>query len=173
MNGTYDGIVSKRVEISAAHWLPFHDGKCKHLHGHNYIFEITVYGLFSETDPDQAFVIDFSKLKKIIHDTIMEWDHALLTHYTVEELREIFQVQPIGGGEVYFRDFREWGIEYNKVIPLGVWSTAENLSRIACHVIERRLRDPGKVLAVSATCWETSDSSASYTLSSPPTGDSL
>lgn len=153
--GVYNGEVSKRVEICAAHWLPFHKGKCQHLHGHNYIFDVSVYGLFQENiASDAAFVIDFGDLKQVINDTIMEWDHALLTHYTGEQLEDLFAIGPIP----------EWGLSQEKVIPLGCWSTAENLSRIAAEVIASRLSNQRQVLAVSVTCWETSNSSARHSL---------
>jgi 6-pyruvoyltetrahydropterin/6-carboxytetrahydropterin synthase len=72
---------TKRFTFDASHQLPNHAGKCKQLHGHTYILEVTVeanpdcYPHFSE----QGFFVDFGELKEIVGDELDRWwDHKHL-----------------------------------------------------------------------------------------------
>ena len=70
--------VTKLFEFEAAHYLPDHLGLCKNLHGHSYKLEVEVSGLMNES----GMIMDFSDLKKIINDSIIEkYDHILLNNY--------------------------------------------------------------------------------------------
>jgi 6-pyruvoyltetrahydropterin/6-carboxytetrahydropterin synthase len=51
-------------------------GKCNHFHGHNYHIEVTLKG---EPDKDSGYVMDLKKLKKILHEFIIDKvDHKYL-----------------------------------------------------------------------------------------------
>lgn len=63
--------VSKRLEISAAHFT-FSQGKCEHLHGHNWI--IIVHCRREELGED-GMVTDFTEIKHIVKDRL---DHQNL-----------------------------------------------------------------------------------------------
>lgn len=72
--------ITKKFEFEAGHALFGYDGKCKNLHGHSYKLWVTVMG----TPIDQigavknGMVIDFSDLKKIVKEEIIEpFDHAV------------------------------------------------------------------------------------------------
>lgn len=68
--------VEVSVPFEAAHILPLHSGKCKNLHGHNYILKA---GFQSIDLNEQDMVIDFGEAKKIIKNYIdKEVDHALI-----------------------------------------------------------------------------------------------
>ena len=57
--------VIKRMEISGAHKLSLpYESKCRGLHGHNWI--ITVY-CQSETLDENGMVVDFSRIKELVH----------------------------------------------------------------------------------------------------------
>ena len=65
--------VSKRMEIAGAHRLDLpYESKCSNLHGHNWI--ITVY-CKAEKLTDYGMVIDFKKLKEIVHNKL---DHSYI-----------------------------------------------------------------------------------------------
>jgi 6-pyruvoyltetrahydropterin/6-carboxytetrahydropterin synthase len=70
---------TKIFKFSSAHRLPYHAGKCKELHGHNYKLEVTFMG---EPQPDEGpesgMVVDFSKIKKEMMINISKWDHHFL-----------------------------------------------------------------------------------------------
>lgn len=73
--------VSKEFLFEAAHALDNHKGKCKNLHGHSYKLTVTVIGEPQSNSalPDAGMVIDFSDLKKIVNEQVVDvWDHALI-----------------------------------------------------------------------------------------------
>lgn len=60
--------VSKRMEVAGAHRLDLpYTSKCQNLHGHNWI--ITIY-CRAEKLSGPGMVIDFTLLKKLIHDSL-------------------------------------------------------------------------------------------------------
>ena len=67
--------VTKRFSIDYAHRLMHHNGKCRNLHGHTGIVEVSVIG---EVDPRTGMVVDFSMLKdvcEIVHNNL---DHSTI-----------------------------------------------------------------------------------------------
>lgn len=63
--------------IDYAHRLHYYEGKCKNIHGHTATVVVDVQG---NVDPDTGMVIDFTKLKTIITDTLNELDHKLILY---------------------------------------------------------------------------------------------
>lgn len=61
--------VWKRIEISAAHHIPNHKGKCAREHGHNYVVEIGVVG---PVNPETGMVKDFYDIKTDIDLVIVQ-----------------------------------------------------------------------------------------------------
>lgn len=71
--------ITKQFKFEAAHSLPNHDGKCKNLHGHSYVLEVTVSGKIIESGSKEGMVMDFSDLSKIVESEIVsQWDHQYL-----------------------------------------------------------------------------------------------
>lgn len=71
-------IQAKRYhDICCGHRVVGHEGKCKHLHGHNYRFHFTV-----EADKgldDVGRVLDFGVIKTTLADWLEKaWDHKML-----------------------------------------------------------------------------------------------
>ncbi len=70
--------ITRSFTWDAAHRLLGHESRCRYLHGHRYVAEVSV------TSPDLdslGRVIDFSCLKEIIGKWIDEnWDHNILLH---------------------------------------------------------------------------------------------
>ncbi len=65
--------VSKRIEISCAHWLDLtYESPCRNVHGHNFIIYISVQ---AEKLDDNGMVIDFRCLKDKIHS---QFDHSII-----------------------------------------------------------------------------------------------
>ena len=66
--------VTKEITFAAAHSLPFYDGPCFNLHGHEWKVQVTISG---HIDPHTGMILDFVDLKKwmreLIHD---KYDHA-------------------------------------------------------------------------------------------------
>lgn len=71
--------ITKQFSFETGHALYGYDGKCKNVHGHSYRLDVTVIGApISETsNVKYGMVIDFSDLKKIVKEEIVDvFDHA-------------------------------------------------------------------------------------------------
>lgn len=70
---------TKQFRFESAHFLPNHDGKCRNLHGHSYILEVSVEGDVIQDGPKEGMVIDFADLSKLVkEEVISKWDHKCL-----------------------------------------------------------------------------------------------
>ena len=68
--------IMRRITFCAGHRLLGHDGKCKNLHGHNYVVEFHVTG--HEQD-EIGRILDFKLLKDKCKGWLDEhWDHAFI-----------------------------------------------------------------------------------------------
>lgn len=72
--------ITRKFFFDAAHYLPGHEGKCKNLHGHTYILEVTVgRDSLIEGGSSDGMVIDFSDLKSIVNKLVIDpLDHKCL-----------------------------------------------------------------------------------------------
>ncbi len=71
--------ITKQFNFETGHALYGYDGKCKNVHGHSYKLSVTVIGepISDNTQVKYGMVIDFSDLKKIVKDEIVDvFDHA-------------------------------------------------------------------------------------------------
>ncbi|WP_177761262.1 6-pyruvoyl trahydropterin synthase family protein [Flavobacterium sp. I3-2] len=71
--------ITKQFTFETGHALYGYDGKCRNVHGHSYKLSVTVIGSPIEDSNNVKFgmVIDFSDLKKIVREEIVEvFDHA-------------------------------------------------------------------------------------------------
>lgn len=76
--------ISKEFSWSMAHMLADHKGKCKNIHGHTYVMQVTLEreegGLINAPGTsDHGMVMEFYDVKELINDLIVEpLDHAFL-----------------------------------------------------------------------------------------------
>jgi len=71
--------ITKQFTFETGHALYGYDGKCKNVHGHSYKLSVTVIGqpISDTTHVKYGMVIDFSDLKKIVKEEIVDlFDHA-------------------------------------------------------------------------------------------------
>lgn len=71
--------ITKQFTFETGHALYGYDGKCKNVHGHSYKLSVTVIGkpITDTSNVKFGMVIDFSDLKKIIKEEIVDiFDHA-------------------------------------------------------------------------------------------------
>jgi 6-pyruvoyltetrahydropterin/6-carboxytetrahydropterin synthase len=71
--------ITKQFSFETGHALYGYDGKCKNVHGHSYKLSVTVIGkpITDTTNVKYGMVIDFSDLKKIVKEEIVDlFDHA-------------------------------------------------------------------------------------------------
>jgi len=62
------------TSFSAGHRLEDHPGKCRRMHGHNYLVRVWVEGGLDEKN----MVIDYYELKSIVDGVVDELDHRVL-----------------------------------------------------------------------------------------------
>lgn len=71
--------ITKQFSFETGHALYGYDGKCKNVHGHSYKLSVTVIGkpISDNTNVKFGMVIDFSDLKKIVKEEVVDaFDHA-------------------------------------------------------------------------------------------------
>jgi 6-pyruvoyltetrahydropterin/6-carboxytetrahydropterin synthase len=67
---------TRKYEIDAGHRLMGHESKCRHVHGHRYVFEVT---LSAEALDAVGRVLDFGEMKRLLGDWLdREWDHGFI-----------------------------------------------------------------------------------------------
>ncbi len=71
--------ITKQFSFETGHALYGYDGKCRNVHGHSYKLAVTVIGkpIYDSNNVKFGMVIDFSDLKKIVKEEIVNiFDHA-------------------------------------------------------------------------------------------------
>ena len=129
--------VTKEFRFEGAHALQDYDGKCKHIHGHSYRLFVTVKGKPNDSlnHPKSGMVMDFSELKKIVNDAIIEpLDHALILRNDSALVEEIAKA-------------------YLNVVVVDFQPTCENLAVYFAHKIKENL--PSGVRLYSVKLYET------------------
>jgi len=82
-------VIEKEISFEAGHRLMNYEGKCRWIHGHNYIARI---GLASEKLDERGMVEDFSEIKEKIKEFIDEKiDHGMIFCMNDTEWIKIFQ----------------------------------------------------------------------------------
>ncbi len=131
--------VAKEFRWEMAHRLPFHNGRCKNLHGHSYRAVI-------EFDGDQltdGMLIDFYDIFNIVNPIIDKMDHSILVDSSDKELLEIAnQIN-------------------DRVVVVDFPTTVENISRFIVEEITKS-NLPQKLNLILVRVYETVDSYAEY-----------
>lgn len=120
-------LITRRLEFDAGHRIPNHNSQCRHLHGHRYALEITLSGQIIEAEgaSDQGMVMDFSQVKTIANETVVQhWDHAFLVYGKDHAVVEFLASLPD-----------------HKTVVLGVVPTAENLAAEAFRMLDAAYLD--------------------------------
>ena len=159
MKGTV--TATKHFEFAMAHNLPYHDGKCAFIHGHNYGMDITVARKANnerrKEDSEYGMVIDFKNLNKIVNDNIIEkYDHALVLWDELKSNQIIVLDQFI---EAHKNDkdlFDDYRI---RTVPYRV--TVENMCVYFAEELYPVLAKDGIILK-KIKIWETRDSYAEF-----------
>ncbi len=120
--------ITKEFSFETGHALYGYDGKCKNVHGHSYKLSVTVIGV-PITDRDHVkfgMVIDFSDLKKIVKEDIVDhFDHATVFNQTTPHLELANELKNRG----------------HHVILVNYQPTSENMVIDFAQKIKKRLPD--------------------------------
>lgn len=129
--------ITKIFTFEAAHILKGYDGLCANIHGHSYRLEVSVFSpalnlnegfLYSdESDPKNGMLFDFSELKKLVNQAIIEpFDHSLIVNRNIgRELSEILQKNSLRVVQVPYQPTSEnllldFAGRLQKVLPQGI-----------------------------------------------------
>lgn len=133
-------VITRKLEIDAGHRLLNHEGKCRHVHGHRYVVEVSC----SAPGLDQVGrVIDFSVVKSVVGGWLdTHWDHGFVAQ-TGDPIIDWLDAQKM------------------KVYELGDPPTAENMSK---YLFEKAksLLEPHGVAVVKIRIYETPNCWSDY-----------
>lgn len=170
--------VIRTHEICAGHRVVGHESKCRHLHGHNYVFHFEVAPKQKniqlgepgfkltvndrDTLDDLGRVIDFSVVKSTLCEWLENnWDHKFL-HWEHDGL--------IDGLKSLLNDDRNSVVDakdnmhfYSSLVSLPFNPTAENLAAHMVDVIGPELLDEYGVELIACRIEETSKCHVEYT----------
>lgn len=133
--------ITRRHEIHCGHRVAGHEGKCRHLHGHAYVFDLTCEAPALDT---LGRVIDFSIIKQRLCGWLEEnWDHRML----------LWRDDPILPA---VRDID------SAVVAVPFNPTAENIARHLVEVIGPMQLEGCDVVLAAVTVHETSKCSATF-----------
>jgi len=136
--------VSRRIVFCAGHRIWGHEGRCAHLHGHNYT--AIFHAAAEELDP-LGRVIDFSILKDRLGGWIdKHWDHGFICHRGDEQT--IAVLRSIPGQKMFLLDDNP---------------TAENLAQYLLRVVGPEQLAGTGVRLVKVELWETENCRAEVT----------
>lgn len=101
------------------HRLANHGGKCRFLHGHNYVVDVRLHG---DVNKVTGMVIDFHDLKDVVRTVLDPYDHSFILEEGDNILREVPQ---------------------ERIIYMTGPPTAENLAKLWRESIEALLYTRG------------------------------
>lgn len=131
-------VAKEYLSFSSAHFITLAGHQCESLHGHNYRIGVTVEG---GVDPECAFVVDFSVLKRIVRPYVQAVDHRVLlpTQNSKLELKqegERLMVDYLGRERFVFP------LTNCALLPISN-TTAEMLAEYFAHRVREDLRKEG------------------------------
>lgn len=169
--------VIRSHEICAGHRVVGHESKCRHLHGHNYVFHFHVApkldgqikSLAKEYEVESAAldqvgrVIDFSVVKSTLCAWLeTNWDHRFL-HWEEDKLMTGIASLIEDSNRPGFIEAKDEIHFFDSLVSLPFNPTAENLAAYMVEVIGPRLLDEHGVELVKCTIEETSKCHVGYT----------
>ena len=139
--------VKRYHDISCGHRVVGHEGKCRHLHGHNYRIHFTCAASLSSMSPLDSLgrVIDFGVIKDRLCEWLEDnWDHRMLIWAEDPLLDSLRDIDPT-------------------VVVVPFNPTAENMANYLLHQICPSVL-PNNVWCVEVQIDETRKCSASASL---------
>lgn len=139
---------TKIFTFDMAHTLPGHEGLCRNLHGHTYKLEVTAVRTDTPVrseGPDAGMVVDFSDLKRVVKEEIVDkLDHAVALCLVDEFERELYRLLSKSG---------------QRVVQLPYRPTAELMAADFLEILTKRLSGTGITIS-KIKLWETPTSFA-------------
>jgi 6-pyruvoyltetrahydropterin/6-carboxytetrahydropterin synthase len=114
------------AEFAAAHFLSHYQGKCEHLHGHNYRVRVWARG---EQLDEGGMLADFGLLKTALKEVIKTLDHTSLND------NPVFKDDPSAERIAYYiftaiaEKVSALGIDPALISAVDVYETSTNMAR--------------------------------------------
>jgi 6-pyruvoyltetrahydropterin/6-carboxytetrahydropterin synthase len=136
---------TRRIQFCAGHRVFGHEGKCRHLHGHNYVVMLTAS---ADALDNLGRVIDFSVLKARLGGWIdQHWDHGcVIWDGDTEAQAAVLACQPA------------------KLFLLPSNPTAENMADYLLRVVGPEVLADTGIGLTAVRLWETENCYADATL---------
>ncbi|MFN3404616.1 MAG: 6-pyruvoyl trahydropterin synthase family protein [Cytophagaceae bacterium] len=134
--------ITKKFSFETAHALSHYDGWCRNIHGHSYVLFVTVGGhtLNEKNHPKEGMVLDFSILKKIVLEHIIQYfDHCLIINNSISE-SALMQLKKMS----------------ERIITVPFQPTCENLTIFIADTLNREL--PKEIKLMKVKLYETESS---------------
>ncbi len=132
---------TRRIEFDSAHRIIGHENKCKLLHGHRYVMEVT---FVANSLDDLGRVIDFGDIKKILGSWVDDnLDHNTILSINDKELGD--KISQITGQKIYY-------MQQNP--------TAENIAKHLLEDICPKIFLNYKIKCIAVKIYETPNCSA-------------
>ncbi len=64
--------IGKRFEFCAGHHLPNHKGKCRGVHGHNYMLEVEIEGNLLSGGSSSGMIMDYTDLTECVKENVID-----------------------------------------------------------------------------------------------------
>lgn len=138
--------ITKQLRTETGHRLNHYDGRCSHLHGHSYLWEVTA------TAPEMSsngMVVDFKDLKKIMNLVLDPLDHSMVLAEDDPAVALIADMEATNGA----------------VQRVHIWPenpTAESFAKFAGTEIQSYFAPSTQITITSVKVWETATSFAEW-----------
>lgn len=81
--------LEKKFRFEAAHVLPYHDGKCRRLHGHSWVGTVLIEGEeLKERGAKAGMLLDFGMLSEVVNPIVEQY----LDHYYLNDSLDKFGI---------------------------------------------------------------------------------
>ncbi len=111
-------FLTKKFTFDSAHKLPNHKGKCKNLHGHTYVLEVTIRG---GVDEKTGMVMDFKDIKEVVSELVLE----KIDHQYINEIIRVPTAENTAKWiwEILYKNFLKYGV---KLQAIKLWENPDS-----------------------------------------------
>lgn len=153
-------IATRQHEIHCGHRVVGHQSKCRHLHGHSYVFTMHCIADNRKLN-DLGMVLDFGDIKRVLCQWLEDnWDHKFL-YWDEDTLIRGLELNPGDTGSLERDEYMNF---CESLVELPFNPTAENIAEYFVTIVAPGLLAGTGITLQSCTVNETSKCSATFTL---------
>lgn len=134
--------ITSEVHFDAAHFLAYHEGACRNIHGHRWRVVASVKSdTLIDSGTSRGMVIDFSDMKKLLREIADKFDHTL-----------VYEADSMRGSTLMMLDEEEFDLCEVEFRP-----TAENFAK---YIFDKLIE--GGIPVCSVKVYESPENCAEY-----------